>query len=93
MTEAQVRADLRARIAGGADPSRLYVLAICPAAMSGAPQVVRGPYDGPRDPRLGEVWCFWRADAPSPGGWPSPVRICTKRTLPRWARQTLRGAR
>ena len=88
--EAETAAELRARLAAGEDPAQLYILATVGVHISGAHQVIRGPIEP--EP-LGDVYraCFWRADAPSPGGWPVRLRICTKRTLPRWARRIVRS--
>ena len=75
--------------AGGADPALLYVLATVTTNWSGAEQAIRGP----ADPHTEDYqFVFWRADAPDPGGWPVRLRICTKATLPRWARRAMRGA-
>lgn len=86
----ETMADLHARIAYGERPSRLYILATIPNAFRGAPQVVRGP---PDVSSTGWRWCYWRADSEDPGGWPIRRRVCTKRTLPRWARRAVRGVR
>lgn len=69
---------------------REYVLALCPESMRGARQVIRGPLADP-SASLRWRWCIWPAEGPHPGGWPTEVRICTKRTLPRWARRVVRG--
>lgn len=79
--------ELNNKIEGGERAENLYILAVCPVEMKGAPQVKRGPRTDVANWR----WCFWRADSFNPGGWPSIQRICTRRTLPRWARRVIRG--
>ena len=65
-----------------------YLLGVCPADMKGASQVLRGPtYE---EQGSGWVWCIWRLDGPPPGGWVARKRVCTARTLPRWARRAVR---
>lgn len=88
--EAETAAELRARLAAGEDPAQLYILGAVTMNFGGAFQVIRGPIEpGPLEGAYRA--CFWRAAAPSPGGWPVRLRICTKRTLPRWARRIVRS--